>query len=230
MYSKLIPWYLHNCSFPDSCPLQVITRYREQLVPWAVQSVFAVHLFHIESCVSVNPKLFIYTPPFPFGSHKFSFLCLWVSFCFVNKLVCIVFLDFTCKWYHVKCVFLWLTSLSVIIRGTQGSPVKRRELVIGLRAGKRVDMGSPNKWRVFLTFLMIRMIWGRVPHMVLGSSHAVPLNSLQSSITELSLSKGFRVRDTWISVPHLPAPSWWIVETVSQSVYPWVYSFMDERL
>ena len=68
-------------------------------------------------CVYVNPKLLIYpvTSPFVFRNHKFVFLHLWHYFCFVNKSICIIFLDFTYKQYYMMFVFDWLTSLSMII-------------------------------------------------------------------------------------------------------------------
>ena len=42
-------------------------------------------------------------------------LCLWFYLYFVNKFICIIFLDSTYKWYHMIFVFLLLTSLSMII-------------------------------------------------------------------------------------------------------------------
>ena len=54
-----------------------------------------------------------FTPPPPW-QPQFCSLYLWVSLCFINvDLYCI--LDSTYKWYHIGFVFLWLTSLSVII-------------------------------------------------------------------------------------------------------------------
>ena len=35
--------------------------------------------------------------------------------CFVNKFICILFLDFIYEWYHMIFVFVWLTSLCMII-------------------------------------------------------------------------------------------------------------------
>ena len=37
------------------------------------------------------------------------FLSLWICFCFVNKFICVIFLDSTCKWYIF--VFLWLNFI-----------------------------------------------------------------------------------------------------------------------
>ena len=59
-----------------------------------------------------------FIPPLPlfFGSCKFFFFfCLWVCFWFVNKLICIIFLDCIYKQYHKIFDFLWLTSLSLIL-------------------------------------------------------------------------------------------------------------------
>ena len=53
-----------------------------------------------------------FTPPPPWQPQLCS-LSLWVSFCFRDDFYCI--LDSTYKWYHIGFVFLWLTSLSVII-------------------------------------------------------------------------------------------------------------------
>ena len=46
------------------------------------------------------------SPPFPFGSHKFS---KSVCFCFASKLISIIFKDSTYKWYHMIFIFLCLT-------------------------------------------------------------------------------------------------------------------------
>ena len=40
---------------------------------------------------------------------------MWVYFCFINKFIWIIFLDSTCKWYHMIFVFVWLISLNMII-------------------------------------------------------------------------------------------------------------------
>ena len=51
--------------------------------------------------VSANPEflicLFLHTPV-PFGNYKFFFLWLRMCFCFVNKFICINFLDSTYKY------------------------------------------------------------------------------------------------------------------------------------
>ena len=71
------------------------------------------YLYCIEKFVLLIPNSrFIPPLPFHFGNHKFvSSICFY----FVNKLICITFLDSTYKWYHIIFVFLWLTLLSVII-------------------------------------------------------------------------------------------------------------------
>ena len=40
---------------------------------------------------------------------------MWICLCFVNKFICIIFLDSTYKQSHTVFVFLWLTSLVRII-------------------------------------------------------------------------------------------------------------------
>ena len=72
-------------------------------------------ILYIVVCISINPKVLIYPSlPFPFGNHKFVF-CLWIYFYFVTKFISITFLDSTYKWYHIIFVFVWFTSLTMII-------------------------------------------------------------------------------------------------------------------
>ena len=60
----------------------------------------------------VNPKLLIYLLLSPLLTK--SLFSLSVSlFLFVNKFMS--FLDYTCKWYHIMFIFVWLTSRSIII-------------------------------------------------------------------------------------------------------------------
>ena len=48
-------------------------------------------LLAVQGTVYVNPNLLIYpSPTFLFDNHKFVFK-VWVSFCFVNKFICIIF-------------------------------------------------------------------------------------------------------------------------------------------
>ena len=54
-------------------------------------------------------------PPFLPGNHKFVFSICDSYFCFINKFICTIFLDFTYKWYHMLFIFLWLTSLIMTI-------------------------------------------------------------------------------------------------------------------
>ena len=59
------------------------------------------HLFYIQLCVYVNPKLLILSPtPFPQWQLYVCFLCLWVYFCFVNKKELII----------IKRLFLYLNG------------------------------------------------------------------------------------------------------------------------
>ena len=48
------------------------------------------------------------------GTHKFIFyICNY--FFFVDKLICTIFFNCTCKQYCMRCVFLFLTSLGTTI-------------------------------------------------------------------------------------------------------------------
>ena len=47
------------------------------------------------------------SPIFPL--QKICFLYLWDCFYFVSKLICIIFLDSTYKWYHITFVFLGMS-------------------------------------------------------------------------------------------------------------------------
>ena len=63
-------------------------------------------------CYSVNRNLLIFPlSPSPLVTISLS---LWIYFCFINKLICIVFLNSTCKWY-VYPFLSHLTSRSMII-------------------------------------------------------------------------------------------------------------------
>ena len=47
-------------------------------------------------------------PPSPTWLREVCSLHLWLNFCFVNKLICAMFLDPTHKRHHMMFVFLWL--------------------------------------------------------------------------------------------------------------------------
>ena len=56
------------------------------------------------SSVSLNPILLIMCPPlpaFPLAKRELVFYICGSVFCFVNKLICIAFLDPTCKCYYI---------------------------------------------------------------------------------------------------------------------------------
>ena len=53
--------------------------------------------------------LFLPPPTIPFGNHKFVFYACLFLFC---KQVCMIFLDFTCKWYYMAFVFDLLHSIT----------------------------------------------------------------------------------------------------------------------
>ena len=72
-------------------------------------------ILHTEMYMSMPSSQCIPLPYLPPLKTISFFLCLWICFCFVNKFICIIFLDSMYKRYHMIFVFLWLTSLSVII-------------------------------------------------------------------------------------------------------------------
>ena len=55
---------------------------------------------------------FIPASLYPLGVHVFL-LYVCISFCFVNKSICILFLDSVYKWYYMVCVFLFLTYFTL---------------------------------------------------------------------------------------------------------------------
>ena len=61
------------------------------------------------------PNSFIPLPHFPIVNCKFIFYVCWVYFCFENKFTCILFLESLYKWYHMILVFVWFTSLSLLL-------------------------------------------------------------------------------------------------------------------
>ena len=78
--------------------------------------MFSLVIYFIYSSVymSVPISQFI-LPPLPHLVTISLFLHLWLCFCFANKFISTIFLDSAYKRYHMIFVFLWLTSLSVII-------------------------------------------------------------------------------------------------------------------
>ena len=64
-------------------------------------------------CAQSNPRLPNYPPfhsvPSLWPHWPYHSRSLWVCYCFVNKIICIIFLDSTHKWYHMMFVFLYLT-------------------------------------------------------------------------------------------------------------------------
>ena len=61
---------------------------------------------------SVPVSQFIPPPPYPLVTID---LFLYLTFCFVDKLICTLFLDPMWKWYRDVCVCLALSSLSITI-------------------------------------------------------------------------------------------------------------------
>ena len=71
---------------------------------------------YISVCMLIPNSQFI--PPlfFPFGTHKFIFyVCEFIS---GNKIILSFFKDSTYKRYPMIFVFVWFTSLSVILSGS----------------------------------------------------------------------------------------------------------------
>ena len=82
-------------------------------IPSAIQHVLISCLFYIYWCIYISPNLPVY-PCLPSPNNYVCFLHAWLYFCFVNKFICIFFLDSTyinIIWYLSFCV--WLTSLSM---------------------------------------------------------------------------------------------------------------------
>ena len=71
------------------------------------------HFICSSAYISIPISQFIPFPLFSLLEPSVCFLHLWLSF--VNKFICITFIDSTYKWYHKIFVFLWLTSLSMTI-------------------------------------------------------------------------------------------------------------------
>ena len=68
----------------------------------------------------VNPKLLIYLSALPsrtallFSLAAIRLFSVNTWICFVNEFIYIILLDSTCEW-HLILVFVWLTSLNIII-------------------------------------------------------------------------------------------------------------------
>ena len=91
-------------TFPDYFPYRLLQNIEYSSL---CCTVYPCWLSVLYVYVYVNPKLLIYHPArilYPLVIISL-FLCLWVCFCFVNKLTCIFFLDSSYKWYHMIFVF-----------------------------------------------------------------------------------------------------------------------------
>ena len=77
------------------------SRFLQGAVYSSLHSTVGKWLAYIQQCVLVNSH---FIPPHcsPLDNHKFVFY-IWGCFYFVNKFVCIIFLDSTCKWYRDIC-------------------------------------------------------------------------------------------------------------------------------
>ena len=79
---------------PQGKPFSHIGYYKIfSIVPYAYSRSLLV-IYFIYDCVYVTPKFLVYSSPhiFPLVIVSF-FLGLWVCFSFVNKFICIIFLD-----------------------------------------------------------------------------------------------------------------------------------------
>ena len=92
-HSRVLAWRIPGMGEPGGLPSMGSHRVRHD---WS----------DLAAAVSLNLILPVYPfLPFPFGHHKFVFYdCECI--CFVNKLICTIFLDSTCKCYCVVFVFL----------------------------------------------------------------------------------------------------------------------------
>ena len=93
-----------------SFPLRFIAGHRIQFCLLYSSTLLFIHSLYDRShlLTPTSPSL-PQTPP-PWQPRVCS-LCPWVCFCFIGSFV----LDSTYKWYHMVFVFLFLTSLSMII-------------------------------------------------------------------------------------------------------------------
>ena len=99
------------------------------------------------------------TPPFPFGNHKFVFyVCESICY-FVNKFICIIFLDSTCKRYHIF-VFVWLTAFSMII--SRSIHVAASGFISFFLWFKEADLGSTERMVQELNLLRTTTLLGVV--------------------------------------------------------------------
>ena len=112
-----------------------------------IQQVLISYLLYTEQCIYVNPNLPIHpAPSSPSGVHSFSMLsmsvcstsvcslCLCLYFCFANKFICTIFLDFTYKQYYTIFVFLFLTCFTLYETLQVQPPLSKWHYVILLAA------------------------------------------------------------------------------------------------
>ena len=114
MYSKLIQLFIYAHSFLIySFPLWFIVGYWIQFSVFYSRTFLFIHSIYTSLYLLIPTSHFIYTPkPSPWQPPGCS-LCPCFCFCFINRLCHIS--GFTCKWYHMAFVFLWLASLHMII-------------------------------------------------------------------------------------------------------------------
>ena len=120
MYSKVIQLYIYihvSILFQILFPFRLFQNIEQSFLCYTVGRCWLSILnIAVCTCLSQTPN----PSPRPFAPRNHKFV-LWVCFYFVNKFTCIFFfffLDSAYKWYHMIFVFVWLTSLSMIISGS----------------------------------------------------------------------------------------------------------------
>ena len=68
-------------------------------------SYYFPYIIHSDFSLLTSTRIWQHPQPNP---HRIrSFLDLWISFCFINEFICVIFSDPTYRWCHI-C--LWVTS------------------------------------------------------------------------------------------------------------------------
>ena len=115
-YFRSITWeeffVLKYSWLKNSFPLWFIIRYWIQF-PVLYSRILFIHLRYISWHLLI-PNFQSFPPsPLPPWQPQVCSLCLCICFSFTDIFICVV--DVTYKCYHMVLVFLWLTSLSMVI-------------------------------------------------------------------------------------------------------------------
>ena len=115
-------WFSYTYTYTYSFPIKLITEYWVEFPVLCSRSLLVIYCIYNSVCMSVPNSQFIPPPPhFPFGNHKFVFeVCESISVLWISSFVSL-FLDSTCKWYHMIFVFLKLLLLLLWSRKTMMS-------------------------------------------------------------------------------------------------------------